>query len=273
MHEIARGIVDPAEIKHREFWSRGLADVLYVVALGIAEGIHLSGKVCWGCGNLPGSLNLCTGCGIANYCNAECQRLDWKQGHKQHCKFARTMSAFLDESFETVTTFAEAAAHAGVSFHEHMGCGVVLSASFWLTKELSQRLEEIMCRGPSMETFYKNLDRVSASHVWIFDDVQEIRGEGEMLDTPFVIKNPDIIPAFLCFDVFASNETLEHVKSLVAQLPVEKREMVSAEVFLAGYRSDATATNRKRFPRKKFQRGCKHRAQFYILGNCHPEES
>lgn len=47
---------------------------------------HLSGpKSCWNCGTLGASMK-CTGCKIASYCDAKCQRADWKPTHKVFCK-------------------------------------------------------------------------------------------------------------------------------------------------------------------------------------------
>jgi hypothetical protein len=38
---------------------------------------------------VPATLKLCGGCHSARYCSAECQREDWKMGHKAICKLFR----------------------------------------------------------------------------------------------------------------------------------------------------------------------------------------
>jgi hypothetical protein len=35
---------------------------------------------------VPATLKLCGGCHAARYCSTECQRKDWKMGHKEFCK-------------------------------------------------------------------------------------------------------------------------------------------------------------------------------------------
>jgi hypothetical protein len=35
---------------------------------------------------VPATLKLCGGCHTTRYCSTECQRKDWKMGHKQVCK-------------------------------------------------------------------------------------------------------------------------------------------------------------------------------------------
>jgi hypothetical protein len=35
---------------------------------------------------VPATLKLCGGCLSARYCSAQCQRKDWKMGHKEVCK-------------------------------------------------------------------------------------------------------------------------------------------------------------------------------------------
>jgi hypothetical protein len=35
---------------------------------------------------VPATLKLCGACGIFRYCSAECQRKDWKMGHKEVCR-------------------------------------------------------------------------------------------------------------------------------------------------------------------------------------------
>ncbi|KZV72274.1 hypothetical protein PENSPDRAFT_751019 [Peniophora sp. CONT] len=35
---------------------------------------------------MPTSLRACSGCGVVRYCSRECQRKDWKSGHKGNCK-------------------------------------------------------------------------------------------------------------------------------------------------------------------------------------------
>lgn len=42
-------------------------------------------KVCSGCGKNGGELLSCSKCKSVSYCNAECQRIHWKQGHKTQC--------------------------------------------------------------------------------------------------------------------------------------------------------------------------------------------
>ncbi|KAJ7669077.1 hypothetical protein B0H17DRAFT_208951 [Mycena rosella] len=41
--------------------------------------------LCRHCGDKPGSL-VCTGCREVAYCSAECQRVSWRQGHKELCQ-------------------------------------------------------------------------------------------------------------------------------------------------------------------------------------------
>jgi hypothetical protein len=38
---------------------------------------------------VPATLKLCGGCRITRYCSAECQRKDWKMGHKAVCQSTR----------------------------------------------------------------------------------------------------------------------------------------------------------------------------------------
>ncbi len=44
--------------------------------------------ICAGCSEAKPAheLKMCTGCRLARYCNVECQRIDWNQGHKNNCK-------------------------------------------------------------------------------------------------------------------------------------------------------------------------------------------
>jgi hypothetical protein len=35
---------------------------------------------------VPATLKLCGGCRTTRYCSTECQRKDWKMGHKEVCK-------------------------------------------------------------------------------------------------------------------------------------------------------------------------------------------
>jgi hypothetical protein len=42
---------------------------------------------------VPATLKLCGGCRTTRYCSAECQREDWKMGHKEHCKLYRSLHA------------------------------------------------------------------------------------------------------------------------------------------------------------------------------------
>jgi hypothetical protein len=40
---------------------------------------------------VPATLKLCGGCKVTRYCSTECQRKDWKMGHKEFCKsFSRS---------------------------------------------------------------------------------------------------------------------------------------------------------------------------------------
>jgi hypothetical protein len=36
---------------------------------------------------VPATLKLCGGCRMTRYCSTECQRKDWKMGHKEVCKW------------------------------------------------------------------------------------------------------------------------------------------------------------------------------------------
>jgi hypothetical protein len=40
---------------------------------------------------VPATLKLCGGCHTTRYCSAECQRKDWKMGHKEVCKVYGSM--------------------------------------------------------------------------------------------------------------------------------------------------------------------------------------
>jgi hypothetical protein len=40
---------------------------------------------------VPATLKLCGGCHTTRYCSIECQRKDWKMGHKEACKLFRSL--------------------------------------------------------------------------------------------------------------------------------------------------------------------------------------
>ena len=41
-------------------------------------------KLCWSCGAKGARLKKCSGCAVASYCEAACQKADWK-AHKGKC--------------------------------------------------------------------------------------------------------------------------------------------------------------------------------------------
>jgi hypothetical protein len=41
---------------------------------------------------VPATLKLCGSCQRTRYCSTECQRRDWKLGHKEMCKFYQAVS-------------------------------------------------------------------------------------------------------------------------------------------------------------------------------------
>ena len=43
-------------------------------------------KFCTVCNAASDSLKICSACKNATYCSIECQRKDWKDGHKIQCK-------------------------------------------------------------------------------------------------------------------------------------------------------------------------------------------
>jgi hypothetical protein len=47
--------------------------------------------VCMMCGIATG-LKACNGCKAVRYCGEECQKKDWKQGHRHVCKELRALS-------------------------------------------------------------------------------------------------------------------------------------------------------------------------------------
>ena len=63
-----------------------------IVAEEIKE-IHpgfLGDKECSYCCQLCLDPMICSGCKVAQYCNATCQKAHWKAGHKRHCQVAKT---------------------------------------------------------------------------------------------------------------------------------------------------------------------------------------
>ena len=53
------------------------------------EGKAAVGKLCSTCQAPEGSTlkhKVCSACKQAFYCSGECQKVDWKQGHKERCK-------------------------------------------------------------------------------------------------------------------------------------------------------------------------------------------
>jgi hypothetical protein len=46
----------------------------------------LSGGLCQYCGQTTAIPKRCTGCKVTFYCSKECQRADWKSGHKLNCQ-------------------------------------------------------------------------------------------------------------------------------------------------------------------------------------------
>lgn len=54
----------------------------------VADVLRELGNKCDQCG-ATNAEKLCSGCKSARYCNQECQRVDWRSGHKQKCKELR----------------------------------------------------------------------------------------------------------------------------------------------------------------------------------------
>ena len=43
-------------------------------------------RICSSCKKWGRKMRKCGGCGQRSYCDEECQRRDWKSGHRQDCK-------------------------------------------------------------------------------------------------------------------------------------------------------------------------------------------
>ena len=56
------------------------------------EGKAPEGKICAACGSFEGITlkhKVCSNCKSVYYCSQECQRVHWKNGHKEQCKILK----------------------------------------------------------------------------------------------------------------------------------------------------------------------------------------
>ena len=52
--------------------------------VGTQQSVNRTQKLCWSCGAMGVPLKKCSVCAVALYCDAGCQKMDWK-AHKGQC--------------------------------------------------------------------------------------------------------------------------------------------------------------------------------------------
>ncbi|KAF1997008.1 hypothetical protein P154DRAFT_497660 [Amniculicola lignicola CBS 123094] len=67
----------------------------------------IRGNLCFRCFSPTDKILKCGACRRAGYCSAECQKLDWKIVHKNHCKIFKTINELEEQQYQTTRTWSE----------------------------------------------------------------------------------------------------------------------------------------------------------------------